>query len=136
MKTIRTATALTYPEYPVEPPFEPKGNRIYWYFDPKIGLGCWIMNDYNKLMQVPKNIEAALKSDESVYSYRSPVPLHDPLVPGSFKGFMCWRVDETRMGKFCYLLRKEKDGKEVYTLSNISATSVDKYRTNNRYFRT
>jgi hypothetical protein len=119
MTTIKTTVAYTYPEYPVEPPFQPKTDRILWYYNPDLGLGCWIMNNYNILMQVPKAIEDVIKSDESVYSYRSPVPLHDHYVPESFKGFMCWRVDETGMGKFCYLYRKEEGGEEKYTLSNI-----------------
>jgi hypothetical protein len=113
-----------YDGYPKYPPFEPHENEeMFWYHDPQLNVGCWIMNKYNKPMVVPKSYKDAVKYPGDPYKYKSPVPLHDMELPNVYRGRLVWYVDEEGFGKYYYYTRyRLDDGSQKGKLYSISVS--------------
>lgn len=113
-----------YDGYPEHPPFEPyEDENMYWHYDCELNVGCWIINDYNKPMLVPKTYKEAIKYPGDNFKYKSPIPLHDMQLPNVYRGRLVWYIDEKGFGKYYFYVRYSlDDGSQKGKLSHISVS--------------
>lgn len=60
-------------------------------------------------MMVPSSLEQSKIDIHNPRRYKSPVPLHEPILPHVYQGKIVWYVDETGFGEAMYF--KHDSGK-------------------------
>ena len=89
--------------YPKTPDFSSGREDAYWFISSCGKFGCWIINNSNRIMDVPASLDRAIKG-WTPKVYKSPVPLHDHKSSLSLASKIAWVVDEEGYGQYALLV--------------------------------